>query len=203
TGSGKTTLINLVERFYDPEKGAIFFDRVDLKDWPIQRLRKNIGLVMQDVFIFAGSISENISLGRPEVGEQEIMNAVRMANLTPVIDRLPGGLNHIISQGGSSLSVGERQLLSFARALAGHPPLLVLDEATSSVDPHTEGLIQDAVSKISGNRTTLAVAHRLSTIRQAHKILVIHKGRIVEQGTHSELLKKQGIYYRLARLRRW
>lgn len=203
TGSGKTTLINLVERFYDPEKGGIFFDRVDLKDWPIQRLRKNIGLVMQDVFIFAGSISENISLGRPEVGEQEIMNAVRMANLTPVIDRLPGGLNHIISQGGSSLSVGERQLLSFARALAGHPPLLVLDEATSSVDPHTEGLIQDAVSKISGNRTTLAVAHRLSTIRQAHKILVIHKGRIVEQGTHSELLKKQGIYYRLARLRRW
>lgn len=201
TGSGKTTIINLIERFYDPDRGTIEMDGIDLRQWRINSLRDRIGLVMQDVFIFAGTIAENISLGREGLSNEQIEHAARMANLTPVLNRLPGGLHHTMGQGGMTLSVGERQLLSFARALAANPLLLVLDEATSSVDPHTEALIQEAIGRMSEKLTTLVVAHRLSTIRKAHKIIVIHKGRIVERGTHAQLMERKGIYYRLARLR--
>jgi ABC-type multidrug transport system fused ATPase/permease subunit len=201
TGSGKTTLVNLVERFYDPDMGTVFLDGIDLRKWPQGRLRKNMGLCMQDVFIFAGNLAENISLGRKEIDFEAVQKAAGEANALPFIRLLPGGFNHEIGEGGSTFSAGERQLLSFARALALNPPLLILDEATSNVDPATESLIQDAILRIADKRTTLIVAHRLSTIRNADRILVMHHGRIVEQGGHEELMSLGGIYYKLNRLR--
>jgi len=201
TGSGKTTLVNLMERFYDPDAGAVLLDGVDLRKWPKQLLHENISLVMQDVFIFAGNLAENISLGREFSDENALRRAAEKANALAFIERLPGGFQQDIGEGGGTLSAGERQLLSFARALAANPRVLILDEATSSVDPETEGLIQEAVSRIAVNRTTLVVAHRLSTIRNADRILVMHHGRIVEQGRHDALMKRGGIYYELNKLR--
>ncbi|MFO7740561.1 MAG: ABC transporter ATP-binding protein [Desulfatiglandaceae bacterium] len=201
TGSGKTTLVNLMERFYDPDAGAVLLDGVDLRKWPKQLLHENISLVMQDVFIFAGNLAENISLGREFSDENALRRAAEKANALAFIERLPGGFQQDIGEGGGTLSAGERQLLSFARALAANPRVLILDEATSSVDPETEGLIQEAVSRIAVNRTTLVVAHRLSTIRNADRILVMHHGRIVEQGRHDALMKRGGIYYKLNKLR--
>jgi ABC-type multidrug transport system fused ATPase/permease subunit len=201
TGSGKTTLVNLVERFYDPDTGAVLLDGVDLRDWPKQRLRESISLVMQDVFIFAGNLADNISLGREFLDEDALRRSAEKANALSFIERLPGGFQQDIGEGGSTLSVGERQLLSFARALAANPRVLILDEATSSVDPETEGLIQEAISQMAFNRTTLVVAHRLSTIRNADRILVMHRGRIVEQGHHEELMRLEGIYCKLNKLR--
>lgn len=201
TGSGKTTLVNLVERFYDPDKGTVFLDGVDLKKWPKTELRKNISLVMQDVFIFAGNLSENISLGCQEIDFRTLKSAAREANALSFIERLPGGFKQDIGEGGSTISAGERQLLSFARALATNPRVLILDEATSSVDPETESFIQKAISQMASKRTTLVVAHRLSTIRDADRILVMHHGRIVEQGSHEELMSLRRIYYKLNKLR--
>jgi ATP-binding cassette subfamily B multidrug efflux pump len=203
TGSGKTTLISLAERFYDPDRGAVFLDGVDLRDWPKGVLRTNLGLCMQDVFIFGGNLGENISLGREDIGASAVELAARNANALAFIRRLPHGLQQDLSEGGATLSLGERQLLSFSRALAGNPKLLILDEATSSVDPDTERLIQETISEMATRRTTLIVAHRLSTIEKATRILVIHKGRLVERGTHPELLALKGIYYRLSRLREY
>jgi len=201
TGVGKTTAVNLIERFYDPDKGNISLDGLDIRKWAKSELRSRIGLVMQDVFIFGGTLMDNISLGQDEISTEAVEQAVRQANAHRFIQRLPGGLYQEISEGGSTLSAGERQLLSFARALAFDPEVLILDEATSSVDPETERLIQEAISRITKKRTTLVVAHRLSTIRQADRILVMHHGRICEQGTHEELMGLGGIYYKLNKFR--
>ena len=201
TGAGKTTVVNLIERFYDPQEGKILLDGVDLRQRAQHELRSHIGLVMQDVFIFSGSLADNILLGKDGEGSGTLEQAVRQANANKLIQRLPGGVDHEIGEEGANVSAGERQLLSFARALAHVPKLLILDEATSSVDPETERLIQEAISKITKKRTTLVVAHRLSTIRNADRILVMHHGRIREQGTHDELMSLQGIYYKLNRFR--
>jgi len=199
TGSGKTTVVNLVERFYDPDQGSVILDGIDLREWSNAKLRDAVSLCMQDVFIFAGKLEDNISLGREELNSEAIGHAAEAANARPFIERLKHGFAHELGEGGASLSAGERQLLSFARALANDPRLLILDEATSSVDPETERLIQEAISQMAKKRTTLIVAHRLSTIRKADRILVMHHGRIREQGTHKELMDLGGIYFRLNR----
>ena len=201
TGAGKTTVVNLIERFYDPGRGQILLDGVDLRNWSKNELRSHIGFVLQDVFIFSGSLIDNITLGQAEISRQTIQKAVREANAHEFIRKLQDGLDHKIGEGGSTLSTGERQLLSFARALAYQPRVLILDEATSSVDPETERLIQEAIFKMTKKRTTLVVAHRLSTIRKADHILVMHHGQIRERGTHEALMARGGIYYKLNKLR--
>ena len=197
TGSGKTTTINLLERFYEFENGAILFDGLDIRDWRISELRSRIGLVMQDVFIFAGSVAENIAMGDDRTDDKRLEEVSKQVNAHRFIRRLPGGFDHEVKERGVTLSAGERQLLALSRALAYDPTLLVLDEATSSVDPETERLIQDSILKLSKRQTTLIIAHRPSTIRTADKILVMHHGRIVEQGTHEELMGLKNVYYRL------
>lgn len=200
TGSGKTTIINLLERFYEFEKGSILLDGIDIRNWGVHELRSQVGLVMQDVFIFAGSIAENISLGGRGVTRERVDEIARQIQAHRFIGRISGGLDHEVREGGATLSAGERQLLALGRALAYNPTLLVLDEATSSVDPETERLIQGAISRLSRRQTTLIVAHRPSTIQQADRIFVVHHGRIVEQGTHGELMELGGIYLTLNRL---
>ena len=201
TGAGKTTVVNLIERFYDPLQGRVLLDGVDLRRWPGKDLKKNIGLVMQDVFIFSGSLSGNILLGDDPAGSEALERAVTQANARAFIQKLPKGMEQDIDEEGSNLSAGERQLLSFARALAHDPKVLILDEATSSVDPETERLIQEAILTMTRKRTTLVIAHRLSTIRRADRILVMHHGKIREQGTHEELMAMKGVYYKLNRFR--
>lgn len=201
TGSGKTTVVSLVERFYDTDAGRITLDGVDLKEWEDTTLRKAVSLCMQDVFIFAGTVAENISMGRADLDEKAVRRAAEMANALKFIEQLENGFDQKLGERGASLSGGQRQLLSFARALAGDPRLLILDEATSSVDPETERLIQAAITKMAQKRTTLVVAHRLSTVRDADRILVMHHGRIKEQGSHEELMALKGLYFKLSR--RW
>ncbi|MFC1863068.1 ABC transporter ATP-binding protein [Thermodesulfobacteriota bacterium] len=197
TGAGKTTVVSLIERFYDVDKGAILLDGVDIRKLSKTEVRSRIGLVMQDVFIFSGSLMDNII---PLMGERDegiAIEAAKNANALQFIEKLPHKFQQELSEGGSTISGGERQLLSFARALAYKPKLLILDEATSSVDPETEQLIQDAISRMTRKQTTLVVAHRLSTIRDADHILVMHHGHIQEEGNHDELMAKEGIYYKL------
>ncbi len=200
TGAGKTTLINLLLRFYDVNRGRITIDDVDIREIPLPELRRRFGLVLQDVYLFSGSVRENIRLGHDEIGDADVRAAAASVHADRFIDRLPGGLDGEVAERGATLSVGQRQLLSFARALAFAPDVLVLDEATSSVDTDTERLIQDALHVLMAERTTIAIAHRLSTVQDMDKILVFHKGELREAGSHQELLAERGLYHTLYQL---
>jgi ABC-type multidrug transport system fused ATPase/permease subunit len=200
TGSGKTSLIKLLSRFYEVSRGAIRVDGVDVREWDLQALRRRIGVVLQDVFLFSGDVAGNISLGRPEVTAATIESVARRVNAWTFIRDLPGGVHERLRERGSNLSTGQRQLLAFARALAYDPAILVLDEATSSVDTETEMLIQDALDTLMRDRTSLVIAHRLSTIEHSDRIIVLHHGAIRETGTHLELVAARGIYHRLYEL---
>jgi ATP-binding cassette subfamily B multidrug efflux pump len=199
TGAGKTTIISLLLRFYDPQRGRILVDGVDIRELSVSELRGLIGYVQQDIFLFAGDVLTNIRLSN-DLSEPEVAAAAARVGADRVIRRLPGGYHQILGERGASISVGERQLLSFARAIAADPALLVLDEATSAVDSEIEAEIQVALAELMTGRTTIAVAHRLSTIVGADEILVLHHGQVRERGTHRELLAKQGLYDRLYRL---
>ena len=200
TGAGKTTLINLITRLYEPTSGQILLDGVDTKNIPVAELRKRIGVVLQDVFIFSGTIRDNITLGNSEISDEAVVNSATHVNANKFIDKFPDTYDHKLTEKGRNLSTGQKQLLSFARALAFNPKILILDEATSSVDTETEELISDAIHKLMVSRTSLIIAHRLSTIQDVDWIIVLHKGTMREVGTHRELLDKQGIYYRLYQL---
>lgn len=200
TGAGKSTVINLLSRLYDVDSGSILLDQHDIKEYKIKDLREHIGVVLQDVFLFAGTIRDNIRLMSPNFTDAEIYQAAQYVNADRIINRYADGLDHPVTEGGTTLSAGERQLISFARALLYQPDILVLDEATASIDTETEELIQDAIQKLVENRTTFIVAHRLSTIRHADKIIVMKHGQIAESGTHDELIAKKGLYYDLYRL---
>ena len=197
TGGGKTSIISALCRFYDVDSGAILVDGIDVRQWNKQELRRHLGLVLQDVFLFSGDIATNITLGDPRISQQRMTEAAARAQIMPFVDKLPHRFHEEVQERGSTLSQGQRQLLSFARALAFDPKILILDEATSSVDTQTEALIQEALNELLKNRTALIVAHRLSTIKHADRILVIHKGEIKEQGNHDELLARGGLYSRL------
>ncbi len=200
TGSGKTTIIKLLNRSYDVTSGRILVDGVDVRDWDLGALRREIGYVQQDVFLFAGDVMENIRLSRTELSEPEVRDALRRAQALRFVERLPGGLAEEIRERGANLSAGQRQLLSFARALAYNPRILVMDEATSSVDSETERLIQLALNELLAERTAVVIAHRLSTIERADRIMVLGGGMLRESGTHDELLAQRGLYYRLFEL---
>jgi ATP-binding cassette subfamily B protein len=200
TGSGKTTLINLLLRFYDVQRGRILIDGVDIRQLDLADLRGLFSLVLQDVHLFSGTIGENIRLGRSALSDAEVRAAAEAVHASAFINRMPGGYGAAVAERGATLSTGQKQLLSFARALAFDPRVLVLDEATSSVDTETEILIRDALAKLMAGRTTIAIAHRLSTIQDMDKIIVLHKGVIREAGTHQELLAKRGIYFKLFEL---
>ncbi len=200
TGSGKTTIIKLLNRSYDVDRGRVLVDGIDVRDWDLAALRRCIGVVLQDVFLFSGTIAENLTLGRADVSRQAAVAAAKAVQADLFIRKLPAGYDELVRERGNNLSVGQRQLLSFARALAYDPTILILDEATSSVDMESELLIQDAVERLMADRTALVVAHRLSTIERADRILVMHAGEIRESGRHAELLAQGGLYYRLYRL---
>ncbi|MGE5548992.1 MAG: ABC transporter ATP-binding protein [Bacteroidota bacterium] len=194
TGSGKSTIINLIGRFYEAQQGEILLDGVNIRHYRLGELRKKIAVVMQDVFLFSGDIESNIRLNSFEISEDEVIQAAEYVGADQFIERLPEKYHETVRERGCTLSAGQRQLLSFARAIAFNPAILVLDEATANIDTETETLIQESLVKVSRHRTTLVIAHRLSTIRNADKIIVIHKGRIREMGRHDELLAKGGIY---------
>ncbi len=200
TGSGKTTIVNLVSRFYDPQRGAILLDGADVREYGKRDLRARIGSVMQDVFLFSRSVRENLVLNASEITQERLLDCSRRANADGFIDKLPNAYDEVLSERGRTLSVGEKQLLVFARALVHDPDILILDEATAYIDSTTEALIQDAISKLLEGRTSIVIAHRLSTIQKADKILVLHKGELREQGNHEELLALGGIYHRLHEL---
>jgi ATP-binding cassette subfamily B protein len=200
TGSGKTTLINLLLRFYDVQRGRITVDGVDIRKLELADLRSLFGLVLQDVHLFSGTIADNIRLGNAAIDEDGVRRATRAVHADTFIDRMPNGYASPVAERGSTLSVGQKQLLSFARALAFDPRVLILDEATSSVDTETEIVIRDALHVLMAGRTTIAIAHRLSTIQDMDKILVLHKGAVRESGTHQELLAARGIYFKLFQL---
>jgi len=197
TGAGKTTLINLIPRFYDVTGGAVLIDGLDVRYVTSESLRKQIGIVLQDTFLFSATVMENIRFGRPEASDGEVIEAARLAHADTFIERLPDGYQTVLGERGSGLSQGQRQLLSIARAALVNPHILILDEATSSVDTRTERLIQQAMEKLLTGRTSFVIAHRLSTIRNADQVLVLDEGKIVERGKHDALLEKQGFYYEL------
>jgi ATP-binding cassette subfamily B multidrug efflux pump len=199
TGAGKTTIVNLLYRFYDVSAGQVLIDGIDVRDYDMASLRRQMSLVLQDVFVFSGTIAYNIRLGE-DIPMERVIESARMVNAHRFVEALPDGYETEQSDRGSTLSAGQRQLLSFARALAFDPSVLVLDEATSNVDTETERLIQDAIETLPRDRTSIVVAHRLSTIQRADKIIVLHKGEVREMGKHQELLKQRGLYYRLYQL---
>jgi ATP-binding cassette subfamily B protein len=200
TGSGKTTIVNLLLRFYDVEEGRITIDGVDIRELELGRLRAMFGMVLQDVHLFSGTIAANVRLGHTEIDDDRIRRALAAVHAARFVDQMPQGLDTPVAERGATLSVGQKQLLSFARALAFDPPVLILDEATSSVDTETELLIRDALKVVMQGRTTIAIAHRLSTIQDMDRILVLHRGELRESGTHQELLGRRGIYHRLYQL---
>ena len=200
TGSGKTTIISLLNRLYHIQNGAIKIDDVKIEDYNLDVLRKNIGVVLQDVFLFSGSILDNITLRNPDIPKEKVIEAARLIEMHDFIMRLPEGYDYNVMERGATLSLGQRQLLSFVRALLYNPSILILDEATSSVDTESEQLIQHAIDKLISGRTSVVIAHRLSTIRKADKIIVLDKGEIKEAGTHEELIAKGGYYYNLYQL---
>ena len=197
TGSGKTTIISLIARLYEIQKGRILIDSVDIKDIPAAHLRSQISAVLQDVFLFTGDIRSNIRLDNETITDENIESAAKFVNADRFINRLPNNYSAHVEENGATFSSGERQLLAFARALAYDPKILILDEATSNIDTQTELLIQDAITRVIQNRTTIVVAHRLSTIQHADNIIVLHKGRIKEMGKHNELLEQKGLYHNL------
>jgi ATP-binding cassette subfamily B multidrug efflux pump len=200
TGAGKSTIINLLSRFYEIQQGKILIDGIDIREVDQQELRKYISLVHQDVFLFSGDIKSNINLGNETIKIDRVKAAARVVGLNNFIDTLPHRYSEEVKERGATLSVGQKQLISFARALAFNPKILILDEATSSVDTETEILIQHAIQKLLKGRTSIVIAHRLSTIQRANKIIVLHKGEVREMGTHQELLAQAGIYYKLYQL---
>jgi ATP-binding cassette, subfamily B, multidrug efflux pump len=200
TGAGKTTIISLLLRFYDVQKGSIRIDDVDIRQMPLDSLRRRFGVVLQDPFLFSGTVEDNIRLGTPDINDADVQRAAEDVNVSDFIRRLPQGFKEPVRERGSTLSTGQKQLISFARALAHQPKVLVLDEATSSVDTETEVRVRNALSKMVEGRTSVIVAHRLSTVQEADKILVMHKGKLREIGTHQELLALRGIYWKLYQL---
>ncbi|MBR2053416.1 MAG: ATP-binding cassette domain-containing protein, partial [Clostridia bacterium] len=200
TGAGKSSILNLIGRYYDIQKGSIKIDGVDIRLLSREQIRRAIGQVQQDVFIFTGDIASNIRLRNEEITDEQVKAAAVHVNANRFIDKLHGGYREHVSERGSTFSAGQRQLLSFARTLAYDPVILILDEATANIDTETEQWIQDALQKLMEGRTTIMVAHRLSTIQHADKIMVMHKGKIRESGTHQELLEKDGIYKKLYEL---
>lgn len=197
TGSGKTSIISLINRLYQIQEGEIRIDDVLIEDYKLDQLRKNVGVVLQDVFLFSGSVKDNITLRNEEIPEEKVIEAARLIGLHDFIMRLPGGYDYNVMERGSTLSLGQRQLLSFIRALLYDPSILILDEATSSVDTESELLIQEAIDKLIAGRSSIVIAHRLSTIRKAHQIIVLDKGEIKEIGTHEQLLEQRGYYFKL------
>ena len=200
TGAGKTTIQNLICRYYDIQRGQILIDGVDIRKIAIEDLRRNIGQMLQEVFLFTGSVKSNIRLKNDSINDEDIVSAAKYVNADPFISKLDGGYNHQVIERGAAFSAGQRQLLSFARTLAFKPSVLILDEATANIDTETELLIQDALEKIMKGRSTIIVAHRLSTIQNCDKIILLHHGRLMEEGSHQELLEKHGMYYRLYKL---
>ena len=197
TGAGKSSIINLISRFYEINKGAITIDGTNIQDFELSSLRKHIGVVLQDVFLFSSSIYQNITLGNPNITKEQVLAAAELVGASKFIEKLPGGLDYNVMERGATLSVGQRQLISFVRAMVYNPEILILDEATSSVDSETEQLIQESIEKMMQGRTSIVIAHRLSTIQKADQILVLNKGEIVETGTHQSLLEKGGYYTQL------
>ncbi|MGA8267686.1 MAG: ATP-binding cassette domain-containing protein, partial [Candidatus Acidiferrales bacterium] len=200
TGAGKTTLIQLLLRFYEIQKGQILLDGVDIRELDLEDLRRQFGIVLQDPFLFTGSIESNVRLGTESIDRATVERSLAEVGLGDLIRSLPKGVESEVTERGATLSVGQRQLISFARALAHNPKFLILDEATSSVDTKTELMIRAALDRLLEGRTALVIAHRLSTIQHADRILVFHKGRLREEGSHQELLARRGIYYRLYQL---
>ena len=200
TGAGKSTIINLLARFYDAGQGRILINGHDIRDIPLASLRGRMSIVLQDSFLFSVSIKENIRFGKLEASDQEVVDAAKSIGAHDFIMKLPHDYDYVIQEGSSNISIGQRQLISFARTLVANPEILVLDEATSSVDAYTELVIQRALKKLMRNRMTIIIAHRLSTIRLCDEILTIDQGSIVERGTHEQLMRKKGLYSSFYRL---
>jgi len=197
TGAGKSSIINLISRFYEVNKGSITIDGHNIKDFELEILRKHVGVVLQDVFLFSNTIYYNITLGNPDISREQVMYAADLVGARRFIERLPGGLEYNVMERGATLSVGQRQLISFVRAIVYNPEIIILDEATSSVDTETEELVQEAIYKMMSGRTSIIIAHRLSTIQKSDKIIVLDKGKIVESGTHDYLIELGGFYTQL------
>ncbi|WP_162342109.1 ABC transporter ATP-binding protein [Cyclobacterium salsum] len=197
TGAGKSSIINLISRFYDINRGKIKIDGEPVSSYELSTLRRHVGVVLQDVFLFSDTILQNITLGNPDISREQVMHAAELVGARKFIERLPGGLDYDVKERGGTLSVGQRQLISFVRAMVYDPEIIILDEATSSVDTETEELIQQAIEKMMKGRTSIIIAHRLSTIQKANKIIVLHKGEIKEEGSHEDLLKLDGYYSQL------